>query len=95
MYAMRIQQELAAKGFEAPRPRSPQARAAADADEALRFVARSLAWERRLAQLRAQAAAKLTTADDEASSTPATPATGPTPSTRPTPVRRPATPVLT
>jgi len=93
MYAMRIQQELAAQGFEFPRPRSPQSRAAADEDEVRRFIERSLAWERRLADLRARHAAATTPAGGAAVTT--TPVTRPAPVLRPGGQCRPAAPVLT
>jgi hypothetical protein len=52
MNAMRIQQELVAKGLEPPRTFEDRARTS----EAREFLTRSLRWELRLTELRAEAA---------------------------------------
>jgi hypothetical protein len=52
MNTMRIQQELVAKGLEPPRTFEDRARAS----EAREFLTRSLGWELRLAELRADIA---------------------------------------
>jgi hypothetical protein len=93
MEAMRIQQELTARGFEHPRTPAWRSGAEADLEEARRFIARSLAWERRLQELRAASDVAAATTDTATTDTPVrAPEPAPAPATGP--AARPATPAL-